>query len=214
MTAAPGGSGASSLRDERGKRTPMEVCTLIASLEEAIAQGKVMDVPGLLGELERLKAMLWSRVLTVSCRAMSHQLPDTAMLLTLPQVAMRLAIPDGRAYELARQGQLPIVRVGKYIRVSLAELETWVGQQTSLERRIDRASADFHSVLTRKKKSEKKKSPITDARARPGGSRREDSGRASPKGQANMHVEQPLPKIPCSTGALIPVDAIGVREEE
>ena len=47
-TAETLGSGAASLRDAGDTRTPMEVCTLIALLEEAMAQGKVVDVPGLL----------------------------------------------------------------------------------------------------------------------------------------------------------------------
>ena len=214
MTAATLGSGAPSPRDVRDKRTPMEVCTLIVMLEEAIAQGKVVDVPGLLGELERLKAMLWSRMVTMSCRATSHQPPDTASLLTLPQVATRLAIPEGRAYELARQGTLPTVRVGKYVRVPLAEFETWVGQQTSLERRIDRAPHDFHSALGGKKKAEKKKRLFTDARGQSGESRRQSSGRALSKVQANMQVDQPQPTTPCSTGEPVVVEAKEFHNEE
>ena len=202
MTAATLGSGAPSPRDVRDKRTPMEVCTLIVMLEEAIAQGKVVDVPGLLGELERLKAMLWSRMVTVSCRATSHQLSDTASLLTLPQVAMRLAIPEGRAYELARQGILPTVRVGKYVRVPLAEFETWVGQQTSLERRIDRAPLDFHSVLAGKNKLGKPTRPmriLTGARAQSGGAGRTNTGRASSTSPPNIQVDvRPQPTTRCS----------------
>ena len=192
---------------------PMEVCTLIALLEEAAAQGKVVDIPGLLGELERLKALLWSRMVTVSCRAMSHQLPDTASLLTLPQVAMRLAIPEGRAYELARQGILPTVRVGKYVRVPLGEFETWVGQQTSLERRIDRAPPDFHSA-----RGEKKKRParaLTGTRAQPGGVGRANHGRAPSKSPPNTPViVRPQPTTWCATVAPVAVDASGGHEKK
>jgi excisionase family DNA binding protein len=101
---------------------------LIASLENAVARVEVTDCPGLLGELERLKAILWTRMVTVSCGTTSSQPRADAMLLTLPQVAKRLAISDGRAYELARQGKLPTVKVGKYIRIEPAALDTWIVQ--------------------------------------------------------------------------------------
>ena len=50
-------------------------------------------------------------------------------LLTLPQVADMLAIPEGRAYELARQGKLPSLRIGKYVRVSGEQLAEFQRRQ-------------------------------------------------------------------------------------
>lgn len=38
-------------------------------------------------------------------------------LLTMPQVAAQLGIPTDRAYDLGRQGRLPVVTIGKYRRV-------------------------------------------------------------------------------------------------
>ncbi|MEO7859884.1 MAG: helix-turn-helix domain-containing protein [Nitrospirales bacterium] len=191
----------------------MEVCTLITLLEEAMAQGKVVDIPGLLGELERLKAMLWSRMVTVSYGPTSHQLHDSATLLTLPQVAMRLAIPEGRAYELARQGTLPTVRVGKYVRVSMVELETWVGQQTTLERRIDRAPPDFHSA-----RGEKKKCParaLTGTRPQPGGVGRANHGRSPSQSPPNTPVhDRPQPTTRCSMVEPHSTEAEKLPEEE
>ena len=187
---------------------------VLVSLKGALEGLPPADCARVLGDLERLKAILWHRMMTASSGTTSEKQGSEGTLLTLPQVATRLAIPEGRAYELARQGTLPTVRVGKYVRVPLAEFETWVAQRTSLERRIDRASADFHSVLTRKKKSEKQKRPFTDASAQPGGSRRQNRGRAPSKVQANVHVDQPQPTTPCSTVTRVPVDTIGVCEEE
>lgn len=106
----------------------MDCAALIASLETAVARVEVTDCLRLLGELERLKAILWTRMVTVSCGTTSNQPRVDAMLLTLPQVAKRLAISDGRAYELARQGKLPTVKVGKYVRVEPAALDTWIVQ--------------------------------------------------------------------------------------
>jgi excisionase family DNA binding protein len=138
---------------EGDKRTSGDVCRLIALIEQEIAHGKVEDLPVFLGELERVKAILWSRMVSLSCNSRSNRLPDAVTLLTMPQVAKRLAIPEGRAYELARQERLPTVKIGKYVRVPLAELETWLSQQTSLERRIDRKRPGFHSALTASKRS-------------------------------------------------------------
>lgn len=175
----------------------MDVCTLIASMEEAIVQGKVVDVPGLLGGLERLKAILWSRMMTASYSATSPQPPDAVTLLTMPQVAKRLAIPEGRAYELARQGKLPSVKVGKYVRVPLAELETWLDKQTSLERRIDKDPPDFHSALAGRKRLAR---VFTGAKPQQGGARRARNGRAASKSQPKTLVGfQPQPTTPYPT---------------
>ena len=83
----------------------------------------------LLGMLERLKAKVWLQILE------SHRAPDDRAgelevepLLTIPVVAKRLAISEGRAYELARQGKLPTLKVGKYVRVEPAALDAWIAQ--------------------------------------------------------------------------------------
>ena len=191
-----------------------EYMTLLEQLDGELTAWPSADCTQLLGMLERVRVSAWAKVLgssRASPQALSRQ--DGGQLLTVPEVAERLAIPEGYAYELARRGVLPVVRLGKYVRVPLAEFETWVGQQTSLERRIDRAPPDFHSVLAGKKKAEKQKRPFTDASAQPGGSRRQSRGRARSKVQANMHVDQPQP-TPCSTVTLVAVDMSGVHDEE
>jgi len=43
----------------------------------------------------------------------------------MSEVAKRLNIPEGRAYELARQGRIESVKIGKYVRVSRAALEKY-----------------------------------------------------------------------------------------
>jgi excisionase family DNA binding protein len=55
-------------------------------------------------------------------------------LLTIPQVAARLGVPAGYAYELARRGEIPTVRFGKYVRVRSADLQSWIDRH-----RADRA---------------------------------------------------------------------------
>jgi excisionase family DNA binding protein len=123
----------------------MTCAALIAALEAAVAQVEGTDCPGLLGDLERLKAILWHRMVTMSCGTTLSQPRADAMLLTLPQVAKILAIPTGHAYDLARRDVLPVVRFGKYVRVSQASLDRWIGQQTTPQRRIDNGHLGFHS---------------------------------------------------------------------
>jgi excisionase family DNA binding protein len=97
----------------------------------------------LLGAIERVRVSAWSQVVK-GAQCLSSQ--DNGQLLTLPQVAERLAVPETYAYELARQNRLPVVRLGKYVRVPAEEFEKWLAQQASLERRIDREPYDFHSA--------------------------------------------------------------------
>ena len=101
---------------------------LLMRLEGVLDGLSSSDCARVLGDLERLKAILWSRMVTVSCGTTSRQPCTDAMLLTLPQVAKRLAITEGRAYELARQGKVPIVKVGKYVRVESAALDAWIAK--------------------------------------------------------------------------------------
>jgi len=56
-------------------------------------------------------------------------------LLTIPQVAKRLNVKTSFAYELARQGKLRSVRMGKYIRVTeqaLAEYQATLAKNYGL----------------------------------------------------------------------------------
>ena len=57
------------------------------------------------------------------------------------QVAARLNVPASRAYELARQGKLPAVRIGKYVRVSEKSLIDY-------QAKINAASCQASSLTT------------------------------------------------------------------
>lgn len=59
--------------------------------------------------------------------------PDTAQvrrthtrLLTANDVANRLNISEARAYELARHGIIPCVRLGRQVRFDPIKLEDWI----------------------------------------------------------------------------------------
>ena len=47
-------------------------------------------------------------------------------LITIDEVADWLAVSKQRAYELARRGVIPVVRVGRQVRVDPESLEQWI----------------------------------------------------------------------------------------
>lgn len=47
-------------------------------------------------------------------------------LLTIPEVSELLRIPRQRAYEVARLGLLPTVKIGRQVRVDEDKLRKWV----------------------------------------------------------------------------------------
>lgn len=51
--------------------------------------------------------------------------PD-AELLEMPDVARRLKVSEWTARELGRTGQLPIVRIGRIVRVRLSTLKRFI----------------------------------------------------------------------------------------
>jgi excisionase family DNA binding protein len=84
-------------------------------IQTNLLQTPKADLPMLLGELERLKAVVWSEMMNTNAHV-------DQTFLSVPEVAARLNIPASRAYELVRQGKLPGARVGKYVRVAPALL--------------------------------------------------------------------------------------------
>ena len=47
-------------------------------------------------------------------------------LLTIPEVARLLQVRVPRAYQLARDGVVPVVRVGRQVRVDARALQEWI----------------------------------------------------------------------------------------
>jgi len=83
----------------------------IAKLSESLEEIPRSELPLVLGELERIKAVIWTQFMT------SDKNQPNEAFLDMSDVALRLKIPVSRAYELVRQGKLRGVRVGKYVRV-------------------------------------------------------------------------------------------------
>lgn len=51
-------------------------------------------------------------------------------LLTIPQAAELLKVSRSFAYQLAQQGAIPTVRIGRVVRIPAAGLENWVRRNT------------------------------------------------------------------------------------
>ena len=93
-------------------------------LGRQIGQASPEELPQLVGQLEAAKAAAWARLMTKPATG-----NDTdEQLLTLPAVAELLEVPPDRAYDLARQGMLPVVQIGKYRRVRRSALEAFVAE--------------------------------------------------------------------------------------
>ncbi len=91
----------------------------IAALEKAVAEACPADCAKLIGELERVKAQAWSRLVAAPASP-SRQGPERPY--TIPEVALILRVSVYRAYQLARKGTLPSTKIGKLIRVTAAQL--------------------------------------------------------------------------------------------
>jgi excisionase family DNA binding protein len=78
---------------------------------------------GLLIELASLQAVLLQRALSRPSNDMEEEL-----LLTIPEVAKRLKVSDYKAYELARQGNLKCVRLGKSVRVKPSAIDDYLSR--------------------------------------------------------------------------------------
>lgn len=90
---------------------PLNLQTAMALIEQSIAKATPADCPPLVGELARLQAVAWARMMRPTPEGTDDD------LLTVPQVALRLKLSAYRVYELVRQGHLKSVRLGKAVRI-------------------------------------------------------------------------------------------------
>ncbi len=54
------------------------------------------------------------------------------LLLRIEDAARRLSLGRSKTYELVQSGDLPVVRIGKAVRIPVAGLERWVERQASI----------------------------------------------------------------------------------
>src|SRR5262245_28067648 len=97
-------------------------------------------VPGLLAELESIRAALWGRLLTPLVPRPER---DCERLLGMTDVAAILDVPLQYAYTLAKRGGLPSIRFGKYVKVRVGDLEAWIAERRE-DFGHDRYEEDLH----------------------------------------------------------------------
>lgn len=54
--------------------------------------------------------------------------PESAPLLTVPEIAARLSLSVSHTYNLLKAGRIPGFRIGSCWRVERAELDDWLAQ--------------------------------------------------------------------------------------
>src|SRR5690348_12013493 len=78
--------------------------------------------------LPGVAAAIWA--LTVRAATVLTERPTSCAepdrLLTMPEVSTITGIPESKVRELGRRGELPTVRIGKYVRVRQADLTQYV----------------------------------------------------------------------------------------
>jgi excisionase family DNA binding protein len=81
------------------------------------------EIPAVLGRVLTVGAALFARLAVPQASAT----PTLDPLLTAEQVASQLGLPAPRVYEMARQGVLPFVRIGKkLVRFEQTAIGAWV----------------------------------------------------------------------------------------
>ncbi len=98
---------------------------IATDLERTLTETPVDGLPEFIGLLATFQARAQLRLSTG--QTLTAAGPEE--LLTMPEVAKRLKVSDYRAYELARQGVLKTVRLGKSVRVKPSDLAEYVAQQ-------------------------------------------------------------------------------------
>ncbi len=98
----------------------------VATLEQLIVTTASEALPVLLGDLERLRSIAWIRLVGTALSGGRSQEVDDDPLLTIPEVAARLHLAPAYVYDLARRGELPTIRAGKYVRVRRSTLQRWI----------------------------------------------------------------------------------------
>lgn len=109
--------------------TPKPGLAAVPTLDElANDPGRAGSLPReavatLLARCAAVQSVLTARLLSANLSGPSPAAPGPPEALTVPQVAALLKITPPQVYALARRGELPAFRVGKYVRVSVAALQ-------------------------------------------------------------------------------------------
>lgn len=96
----------------------IDVTALRARLEAAVIEADAAQLADVAAELRRAEWRLEQR------RALPAPMTAPAPApMTAPEIAARLGVPASWVYELARNGRIPVRRLGRYRRFDLAAVE-------------------------------------------------------------------------------------------
>ena len=57
-------------------------------------------------------------------------MPEQPYLFTVPEAARHLGLKKSKVYDMAKRGEIPTVKFGRYVRIPRKALEQWVDEQT------------------------------------------------------------------------------------
>lgn len=95
---------------------PNRVEQILSGAREVLAGGDAAEVGALYSAMAGLQAQCQLRLFRGSAPA------EREPLLTMPEAAACLGVPEWTAREMGRRGEIPTVRMGRTVRVEPAEL--------------------------------------------------------------------------------------------
>ena len=104
-----------------------DLTTAFTAVEQAIREAPAAEVPTLLGELERVKAIGWGRLVTPATPLPGPQAGESEQgALTQEEVAARYRIPLRTVRRLTRTGRLPSYQLGRNRMVRPADVDRYL----------------------------------------------------------------------------------------
>lgn len=116
----------------RSAATPDAEADPLVALERTASDAEPPALIRLLGDLERLKASLWQRLLVATTTRAVPEVPDPVSELrhlTPQQVGEILSLKGAYVHELCRTGRIPATKSGKYWMIPVTGLRRWLAYQ-------------------------------------------------------------------------------------
>lgn len=160
-----------------GTRVSHDLVALLADLEKVLVKLSPQDAPAVIGELERLKAILLGRMMNTSARNGQSEVVGEAQgqRARLPkelnprEIGARLGLSPRSVHELLKTGRLPGYRVGRLWRVNEADFEAWVEKQKNgLDRAGDTVLSLGHDEARRSARPARPGAVSVEIRRAPG----------------------------------------------
>ena len=102
---------------------------LLVALERTIDTEEPPQLARLLGDLERVKASVWQRLVSVTITQLTPPATDPAeelRHLTPHQVGALLGLKAAYVHKLCRSAKIPAIKSGKYWMIPVAGLRQWL----------------------------------------------------------------------------------------